>query len=90
VRLALGARPRQVGARFVALGARLLAAGLTLGLGSWWAVSRALAAWLAGMPSAPASATVLATAVMVTVCVFACAIPARRAMRLSPIDALQD
>jgi len=67
---------------------RLLAAGMTLGLAGFWAASRLLRGALTGVPQAPVTAVVAAAAVIAVVCVSACLVPARRAARISPIDAL--
>jgi len=88
VRIALGARPQQVHRQFFGVGMRLVAAGMTLGLAGSWVAGRALRSTLDGIPQAPVTALVSASAVMAIVCVAACLVPARRAARISPIDAL--
>ena len=88
VRVALGARPAQVRTQILGTGLRLLAAGLALGLAGSWAAARALRSAVAGVPQAPAAALVTAAAIMTCVCVAACLVPARRAARISPIEAL--
>jgi predicted permease len=88
LRMALGAQPRQVRGQLLGLGLRLLAAGLGIGIGAAWAAGTALRGAVAGMPQAPALALALAAAAMVVVCVAACVFPARRAARLSPMEAL--
>jgi putative ABC transport system permease protein len=88
VRIALGARPQQVRGQFLGLGLRLLAAGLTAGVAGSWAAAGAWRSLLAGAPQAPVAALFAAAAVMAIVCVTACLIPARRAARISPVEAL--
>jgi putative ABC transport system permease protein len=88
VRIALGARPDQVRGQFLGVGVRLFAAGMTLGLAGCWASSRILRSALAGVPQTPAAAVLAAALVMAIVCVAACLVPARRAARISPVDAL--
>jgi predicted permease len=88
VRIALGARPRQVRGQFLRVGARLLAWGLALGVFGSWAGVRALRTLLSGVPQAPAAAIAAASIVMAAVCVAACLLPARRAARISPMDAI--
>jgi predicted permease len=88
VRIALGARPDQVRGQFLGVGVRLLAAGMTLGLAGCWAASRLLRAALSGVPQAPVAAVLAASAVIAFVCLGACLVPARRAARISPIEAL--
>jgi predicted permease len=88
VRVALGARPQQVRAQFLAVGLRLAAIGMVIGAAGAWAGGKALGAALAGIPQAPATALAIAASVMAVVSVAACLIPARRAARISPMDAL--
>jgi predicted permease len=89
VRLALGAQPKQILRQFLGLGLRFLAIGLPLGLISATLVGRAMAGLLFGI--GPADPVVLGgtTAVLTAVTVFACLLPARRAARVSPSEALR-
>ena len=52
IRMALGAQTRQIGAQFLSLGLRLLAAGTILGLMGAWLAGRAMQSVLFGVPSA--------------------------------------
>jgi ABC-type antimicrobial peptide transport system permease subunit len=88
VRIALGARPQQVRWQFLGMGLRLAAGGMGIGLAAWWSAARMLRAALAGVPQAPVAAMLAASAVMAIVCVAACLVPARRAARISPVEAL--
>jgi len=89
IRMALGAQRRQIGMQFLSLGLRLLGAGTILGLiGAWWA-GKAMQSVLFNVPTLPI-ATLLGTAlVMTAVSLVACLIPARRATRVNPIEALR-
>jgi len=89
IRMALGAQRKQIGAQFLSLGLRLLAAGTILGLiGAWWA-GRAMQSVLFDVPTLHL-ATLLGTAfVMTVVSLVACLIPARRATKVDPIEALR-
>ena len=89
IRMALGAQTKQIGAQFLSLGLRLLAAGTILGLmGAWWA-GRAMQSVLFDVPTLHV-ATLLGTAlVMSTVSLVACLIPARRATKVDPVIALR-
>ena len=89
IRMALGAQTKQIGAQFLSLGLRLLAAGTILGLaGAWWA-GRAMQSVLFDVPTLHV-ATLLSTAlVMTTVSLVACFIPARRATKVDPVIALR-
>jgi predicted permease len=91
VRMALGARGRQVSWLVMRRGLLQLGIGLALGLAGAYALSQVLTTLLvAGVtPTDPltfASITVLLTAVAVA----ACLIPARRATRVDPLVALRD
>jgi ABC-type antimicrobial peptide transport system permease subunit len=88
VRIALGARPEQVRRQFLGLGVRLLAAGLALGLAGAWASGRILRGLLEGLPQAPSAALLAASAILAVVCMAACIVPALRAARISPVEAL--
>ncbi len=89
IRMALGAQRTQIGAQFLSLGLRLLAAGTVLGLIGAWMAGRAMQSVLFGVPALPI-ATLLGTAlVMSAVSLVACLIPARRAARVDPIITLR-
>ncbi|MDQ6808652.1 MAG: ABC transporter permease, partial [Verrucomicrobiota bacterium] len=89
IRMALGAQRAQIGAQFVSLGLRLLAAGTILGLiGAWWS-GRAMQSVLFDVPTLPL-VTLLGTALAMTVVsLIACLIPARRATQVDPVVALR-
>jgi hypothetical protein len=88
VRIALGARPAQVGRQFLVVGVRLLVSGLALGLAGSWVAGSAFRTALPDVPQTPAAAIAAASAVMAAVCIAACLVPARRAARISAIEAL--
>jgi len=89
IRMAVGAQRHQIGAQFLSLGLRLLAAGTILGLIGAWMAGRAMQSVLFDVPSLP-FATLLGTAlVMSAVSLVACLIPARRATRVDPMVALR-
>lgn len=89
VRMALGAQHGQV-LKLVLLGSSKLAlVGLVLGMGSAFAACRVLSSILYGVkPSDPAVYAVCGLIVL-AVALLAAYIPARRAMRVDPIDALR-
>ena len=89
IRMALGAQTQQIGAQFLSLGLRLLAAGTILGLIGAWLAGRAMRSVLFDVP-ALSVATLLGTAlVMTAVSLVACLIPARRATKVDPMIALR-
>ncbi len=89
IRMALGAQRNQIGAQFLSLGLRLLAAGTLLGLIGAWLAGRAMQSILFDVPTLPVG-TLLGTAlVMTVVSLVACMIPARRAARVDPMIALR-
>jgi putative ABC transport system permease protein len=89
LRLALGARPRQVIAMVAGECARLVAAGVTIGLGTALVATRAMRAWL--YETAPTDPLTLAIVPIVfAVCCFAsCAVPLWRATKADPVAALR-
>jgi predicted permease len=89
IRMALGAQRQQIGTQFLSLGLRLLAAGTIFGLIGAWLAGRAMQSVLFDVPALPI-ATLLGTALIMTaVSLFACLIPARRATKVDPIEALR-
>jgi predicted permease len=89
IRMALGAQTKQIGAQFLSLGLRLLAAGTILGLIGAWLAGRAMQSVLFDVPTLHI-ATLLGTAlVMTAVALVACLIPARRATKVDPMIALR-
>ena len=89
VRIALGARERDVLAMVIGQGMRLALAGIALGLASAYGVSRTLAGMLHNVsPADPLTYAVLALA-LALVALLACYLPARRATRVDPMVALR-
>jgi predicted permease len=89
IRLALGARPSDVLGMVLAQGARMTGAGVAVGLAASLALTRLMGRMLYGVsPTDPLTlAGVAALLLLIAVC--ACYIPARRAMRVDPIEALR-
>ena len=89
IRMALGASPRQVLGLLLKQGLRLVVAGLLLGLAGAWGLARAMSHMFVGIsPSDPATYLTV-SAVLSSITLLACWIPARRAMRIDPIVALR-
>jgi putative ABC transport system permease protein len=89
IRMALGAERRSVLRLIVGQGARLAAAGIGVGVIGAFALSRVMAGLLYGVsPTDPLTYVALA-ALLAAVAVAACAVPARRAVRVDPAVALR-
>jgi len=89
VRLALGALPHQVLAHFLNLGLRQLALGMILGTFGAWAVGRVIQSILFDVPPFSLTILVMTTVVMSLVSLVACYIPAQRAAKIDPMEALR-
>lgn len=89
VRMALGARPRDVLQLVVGQGVKLTAGGLLLGAVGALASSSLIAGWLFGVKPADPLTIGAVCAIFLAGAVLACAAPARRAARVDPMDALR-
>jgi predicted permease len=89
IRMALGAQREQIRTQFLSLGLRLLAVGTALGLFGAWFTGRAMQSILFGVPALPLGALLSTAFVITAVSLVACFIPARRASRVDPIEALR-
>jgi predicted permease len=89
IRLALGARPRDVLRLLVGQGLGLAGLGIALGLGAGVAVAQALAGLLVGVQANDWLAWVGPPALMIIATLLACWLPARRASQLDPVEALR-
>jgi hypothetical protein len=89
VRVALGARPGDVVRLVIAQGARLIGAGLVIGLLSAAAASRLFATVMYGVSRVDPIAYLSTAAVLTAVALVAVYIPARRATRADPMAALR-
>jgi ABC-type antimicrobial peptide transport system permease subunit len=89
VRMACGATPGLISRQFLTLGAKLLVLGIALGTFGAWMAGRAMQSLLVEVPSlhlSTGAATVLA---MSLVTLLAAALPAHRAARVEPMEALR-
>ena len=89
IRMALGARRRDVLGLVVRQGAVLVAAGAVLGLSAAAASSRVLESFLYGVATDDRLTFVAAPLVLVAVALVACWLPARRATRVDPMEVLR-
>jgi predicted permease len=89
VRMALGADTRSVLALVMAEGMLLAGTGLVLGLGTSIVVARFIRAMLVGVPTLDAPSLIATALALIAVATIASGLPARRALRVNPINALR-
>src|SRR5881227_3150631 len=89
IRMALGAQREQIGAQFLSLGLRLLAAGTVLGLIGASLAGKAMQSVLFDVSTLHVATLLGVALIMGTVSLIACLIPARRASRVDPMVALR-
>jgi putative ABC transport system permease protein len=89
IRMALGAGAGQVRSMIVTQGMRLALAGLVIGLGAAWGLSRFLRSLLFGVKPSDPFVFVAAAAVLAAVALFSVWLPAARASRLNPVESLR-
>jgi putative ABC transport system permease protein len=88
VRIALGARPEALVARFVGNGLKLVMVGVVLGLIGAAAFARLQASLLYGVEPVDLATYAVVAAVLVAAAVVATWLPARRAARIDPVEVL--
>jgi predicted permease len=89
VRLALGAAPRSIARMIVRQGAVVALAGITLGLATAFAGGRLLESLLYGVSPRDPGIFAGTALILLGVALVACWLPARRAARLNPLQALR-
>ena len=89
VRMALGAQPQQILVQYFCIGAKLLLAGLAIGVPGAWAVGRVMENFLFGVGAIHVGILAATMGVMILVVLLACFIPARRAAKVDPMEALR-
>jgi len=90
VRMALGAQPQQVLYQFLGMGAKLLLAGITLGILGACVTGRVIQHLLFGIGSVHSEVLAATAGVMIGVVLLATFLPSRSASRVSPTEALRD
>ncbi|HEY1765627.1 MAG TPA: FtsX-like permease family protein, partial [Opitutaceae bacterium] len=89
VRMALGARPRQILGQFLGLGAKIILVGCVLGGIGGWLTGRAMANLLFAVRALDAGVFAGTAAMLSIVAMAACLAPALRAARVPPMEALR-
>jgi predicted permease len=89
IRMAVGAQREQISAQFLKVGLRLLIAGTVFGLIGAVLSGRALQSILFDVPPLHLATFLVTAAIMTVVSLIACWLPARRASRTDPMEALR-
>lgn len=89
VRLALGAKPRELFALVVNRGLRLAGVGAALGVAGSLALGPVIRGLLFGVQPTDPATFVLVPVALAAVALVACSLPGRRATRVDPIEALR-
>ena len=89
LRLALGAQASQISWLILRTGLWQLGVGLTLGLAAAYGVSQVLESLVAQIPAVDPVTFIAITLLLTVVMLTACLIPARRATRMDPVEALR-
>jgi ABC-type antimicrobial peptide transport system permease subunit len=87
--MALGAQVGQIARLILGAGMRMVLIGTAIGLLGAVGLGRFLASAMPGLSGNNVVAVASATVVLVAVALLACWLPARRAARINPLDALR-
>jgi len=89
IRMALGARPRQILELIIRQGLTLAAFGIAIGLAGAFAATRVLSVMLYGVSARDPVTFAAISLVLIFIAILACYVPARRAMSVDPMVALR-
>lgn len=89
IRMALGARAIDVLRLVIRNGASLALVGIVLGLGGAFAATRLMKSMLFGVTATDVTTFVVVSIAILVVAVLACYVPARRAAKVDPMEALR-
>jgi predicted permease len=89
IRMALGAQVAQIARLILGAGMRMVLLGTALGLLGAFALARFLASAMPELSENSVAAIAGATAVLIVIALLACWLPARRATKVNPIEALR-
>lgn len=89
IRMALGARPRDMLRMVMAQGLRLAIAGVVAGVAGAFASARLLSSLLFGVSPRDPMTALAVSAILTAIALLACYVPARRAMKVDPMVALR-
>jgi putative ABC transport system permease protein len=89
IRVALGAQPSQIVKLILRQGLLIVGIGIAIGLVCALAAGRVVGQFLVGVGAADPLTFVSVSLILASVALFACWIPARRAMRVDPAVALR-
>ena len=89
LRMALGALPSHVLGMIVRESMSLVVLGVLIGIGAAWGATRWISSMLFGLSATDPVTYAMVAALLLTVAIFACLLPARRASKVDPMTALR-
>jgi putative ABC transport system permease protein len=89
IRMAIGARPRDVFAMILGHGMKLAVIGVVIGLALAFALTRLMATMLFGVAPTDVTTFTVISALLISVALLACYLPGRRATKVEPTISLR-